>query len=148
MKEENVKSPIKVTQSDEDRWVDVHDDALMVELGIHPRPATPRDPSVWSKSKQEKKILRTLRCAHKGKMHLGAPSRKVIPVRAKLIVQLKKNKQFPYTTYSTICDMYQIGDILNFFHQWDRQNKTMVSVVAKYTFNGKTYAPNERPFWK
>lgn len=148
MKEENVKSPIKVTQSVEDRWVDVHDDALMVELGIHPRPATPRDPSVWSKSKQEKKILRTLRCAHKGKMHLGAPSRKVIPVRAKLIVQLKKNKQFPYTTYSTICDMHQIGDILNFFHQWDRQNKTMVSVVAKYTFNGKTYAPNERPFWK
>lgn len=148
MKEENVKSPIKVTQSDEDRWVDVHDDALMVELGIHPRSATPRDPSVWSKSKQEKKILRTLRCAHKGKMHLGAPSRKVIPVRAKLIVQLKKNKQFPYTTYSTICDMHQIGDILNFFHQWDRQNKTMVSVVAKYTFNGKTYAPNERPFWK
>lgn len=148
MKEENVKSPIKVTQSVEDRWVDMHDDALMVELGIHPRPATPRDPSVWSKSKQEKKILRTLRCAHKGKMHLGAPSRKVIPVRAKLIVQLKKNKQFPYTTYSTICDMHQIGDILNFFHQWDRQNKTMVSVVAKYTFNGKTYAPNERPFWK
>ena len=55
MKEENVKSPIKATQGDEDRWVDVHDDALMVELGIHPRPVTPRDPSVWSKSKQEKK---------------------------------------------------------------------------------------------
>ena len=46
MKEENVKSPIKATQGDEDRWVDVHDDALMVELGIYPRPATPRDPSV------------------------------------------------------------------------------------------------------
>lgn len=148
MKEENVKSPIKAAQGDEDRWVDVHDDALMVELGIHPRPVTPRDPSVWSKSKQEKKILRTLRCVHKGKMHLGTPPRKVIPVRAKLIVQLKKNKRFPYTTYSTICGMHQIGDVLNFFHQWDRQNKMMVSVVAKYTFNGKTYTPNERPFWK
>ena len=140
MKEENVKSPIKAAQGDEDRWVDVHDDALMVELGIHPRPVTPRD--------QEKKILRTLRGAHKGKMHLGTSPRKVIPVRAKLIVQLKKNKRFPYTTYSTICGMHQIGDVLNFFHQWDRQNRMMVSVVAKYTFNGKTYTPNERPFWK
>ena len=61
MKEENVKSPIKATQGDEDRWVDVYDDALMVELGIYPCLATPRDPSVWSKSRQEKKILRTLR---------------------------------------------------------------------------------------
>ena len=148
MKEENIKSPIKATQGDVDRWVDVHDDALMVELGIHPSPVTPRDPSVWSKSKQEKKILRTLRCAHKGKMHLGTSPRKVIPVRAKLIVQLKKNKLFPHTTYSTICRMHQIGDVRDFFHQWDRQNRTMVSVVAKYTFNGKTYAPNERPFWK
>lgn len=148
MKEENVKSPIKAAQGDEDRWVDVHDEALMVELGIHPRPVTPRDPSVWTKSKQEKKILRTLRCAHKGKTHLGTSPRKVIPVRAKLIVQLKKNKRFPHTTYSTICGMHQIGDVLNFFHQWDRQNKMMVNVVAKYTFNGKTYAPNERPFWK
>jgi hypothetical protein len=148
MKEENVKSPIKAAQGDEDRWVDVHDEALIVELGIHPRPVTPRDPSVWTKSKQEKKILRTLRCAHKGKMHLGISPRKVIPVRAKLIVQLKKNKQFPHTTYSTVCGMHQIGDVLNFFHQWDCQNKIMVNVVAKYTFNGKTYAPNERPFWK
>ena len=148
MKEENVKSPIKAAQGDEDRWVDVHDDALMIELGIHPRPVTPREHSVWSKSRQEKKILRTLRCAHKGKMHLGTPSRKAIPVRAKLIVQLKKNKRFPYTTYSTICGMHQIGDVLNFFNQWDRKNRMIVSVVAKYIFNGKTYMPNERPFWK
>ena len=148
MKEENVKSPIKAALSDNNHWVAVHNYALMVELGIHPSPVTPRDPSVWSKSKQEKKILRTLRCAHKGKMHLSTPPRKVIPIRAKLIVQLKKNKRFPYTTYSTICGMHQIGDVLNFFHQWDRQNRMMVSIVAKYTFNGKTYTPNERPFWK
>lgn len=148
MKEENVKSPIKAARSDNNHWVDVHNYALMVELGIHPSPVTPRDPSVWSKSKQEKKILRTLRCAHKGKMHLSTPPRKVSPIRAKLIVQLKKNKRFPYTTYSTICGMHQIGDVLNFFNQWDRKNRMIVSVVAKYTFNGKTYMPNERPFWK
>lgn len=148
MKEKNVKSPIKATQGDEDRWVDVHDDALMIELGIHPRPATPRDPSVWTKSKQDKKILRTLRCNNKGNMHFGITPRRAIPVRAKLIVQLKKNKRFPYTTYSTICGMHQIGDVLNFFRQWDRQNKVMVDIVDKYIFNGKTYRPNERPFWK
>ena len=148
MKEENVKSPIKAARNDNNHWVDVHNYALMVELGIHPSPVTPRDPSVWSKSKQEKKILRTLRCAHKGKMHLSTPPRKVSPIRAKLIVQLKKNKRFPYTTYSTICGMHQIGDVLNFFNQWDRKNRMIVSVVAKYTFNGKTYTPNERPFWK
>ena len=148
MKEENVKSPIKATQSNTNLWVDVHDAALMIELGIHPHPATPRDSSVWTKSKQEKKILRTLRCAHKGKMYLGTSPRKVIPVQDKLIVQLKKNKRFPYTTYSTICYMHQIGDILNFFYQQDRQTKTAINVVAKYTYNGKTYKPNERPFWK
>lgn len=148
MKEENIKSPIKAAQCDKDRWVDVHDDALMIKLGIRPRHVILRDLSIWTKSKQEKKILKTLRCAHKGKMHLGVSPRKVIPVRAKLIVQLKKNKRFPHTTYSTICGMHQIGDVLNFFRQQDHQNKMMVSVVAKYTFNGKTYSPDKRPFWK
>lgn len=148
MKKENIKSPIKAPQENSDSWVDVHNDALMVKLGIRPRTVTPKDPSVWTKSKQEKKKLQTLRCAHKGKMHFGISPCKSIPVRAKLIVQLKKNKQFPHTTYSTICGMHQIGDILNFFHQLDRQSKSMVSIVAKYIFNGKTYMPNERPFWK
>ena len=148
MKEENVKSPFKATQGDSDPWVDVHNDALMVKLGIHPHSATPRDPNIWTKSKQEKKILKTLRSSNKGKMHFGIAPRKEIPVRAKLIVQLKKNKQFPHTTYSIICGMHQIGDILNFFYQLDRKNQVAVNVVAKYTFNGKTYKPNERPFWK
>ena len=143
MKKENIKSPFKAAQDDRDSWVDVHNEALMIELGIHPRKATPRDPSVWTKSVQEKKILQTLRCAHKGKMHLGTYPYKSIPVQDKLIIQLKKNKQFSNTTYSIVCYMHQIGDILNFFR--DRQNKL---VVAKYTFNGKTYMPNERPFWK
>ncbi len=143
MKKENIKSPFKAAQDDRDSWVDVHNEALMIELGIHPHKATPRDPSVWTKSKQEKKILQTLRCVHKGKMHLSVFPCKVIPVQAKLTIQLKKNKQFSNTTYSIVCYMHQIGGILNFFR--DRQNK---SVVAKYTFNGKTYMPNERPFWK
>lgn len=148
MKKENIKSPSKAPQKYIDNWVDVHDNALMIELGIRPRLATPRDSSVWTKSKQEKKLLKTLRRTHKDKMRLSVIPRKAIPVQDKLIIQLKKNKQFPHTTYSTICSMHQIGDILNFFYQQDRQSKVMVNVVAKYTFNGKTYLPNERPFWK
>ena len=148
MKQENVRSPFKATQGEEDRWVDVHDDALMVELGIRPRLAAPRDSSVWTKSKQEKKILRTLRCTNKGRMHFGTAPRRPTPVRAKLIIQLKKNKRFPFTTYSIVCGMHQIGDILSHFYQWDRQTRTVGNVVAKYTYNGKTYAPNERPSWK
>ena len=148
MKKENIKSPIKATQGDSDPWINVHDDTLMIELGIRPRPITPRDPSVWTKSKQEKKILKTLRSSHKRKMHFGIHPIKEIPMQAKLIIQLKKNKKFPFTTYSTICGMHQIGDILNFFYQQDRKSKVAVNVVAKYSFNGKTYKPNERPFWK
>lgn len=144
MKKENVKSPIKATQNNESSWVDVHDDALMVKLGIFPPIDTPKDLSVWTKSNQEKKILKSVRC--KNKMHFGCPVQKPIPVQDKLIIQLKKNKQFPYTTYSIICYMHQIGNILDFFCQ--QSNNTKINVVAKYTFNGKTYLPNERPFWK
>lgn len=143
MKKENTKSPIKAIQCNEIEWVDVHDDALMVKLGIFPPINTQKDLSVWTKSKQEKKILKSLR--FKSKMHFGCPPRKTIPVKDKLIIQLKKNKQFPYTTYSIICYMHQIDSILDFFCQ--KNNNAKVNVVAKYTFNGKTYLPNERPFW-
>lgn len=147
MKQEKIQSPTKAIQNDRDFWVDVHNSALMIELGIHPRMETPRDSSVWIKSKQEKKILRTLRCAYKGKMHMGCTLKKSTPVYAKLIIQLKKNKHFPHTTYSTICGMHQIGDVLSFFSRWDRQTKTSVNIVAKYSYNGKTYKPNELPYW-
>ena len=50
MKQEKIKRPIKVPQNDEDFWVDVHDDAQMVELGIRPPSLAPRDPSVWTKT--------------------------------------------------------------------------------------------------
>lgn len=41
--------------------IDVNDDNLMVELGMRPPLLTPRDPSVWTKTKQEKVKLRALR---------------------------------------------------------------------------------------
>lgn len=142
---EKVKNSAKATQGDS--WVDVHDDVLMIKLGIRPRHVSPKDPSVWTKSKQEKKILKTLRCVHKGELHFGSIPIREIPVRAKLIIQLKKNKYFPHTTYSTICNMHKIGEILSYYN-WDSKNQVPLDIVAKYSFNGKTYKPNERPFWK
>lgn len=129
-------------------WIDVHNDTLMVELGIRPKSLSPKDPSVWTKTNQERKLLHSLKRSHKGKIHMGSVPEKVIPVRAKLIIQLKKNSKFPNTTYSMICDMHKINDILNSFMQYDKQTKTMINLVAKYKYNDKEYSPNELPFWK
>ena len=147
MKQENVKSPSKAPQRDEDRWIDVHDDELMIELGIRPPHAALRDKSVWTKTPYEKRILRSERCKHKERIHFHSVPRKSIPVKAKLIIYLKKNKKFPHTTYSTECMQHEIGDIL--FNYYSRNRKTGYNecLVTKYVYNGKTYAPNERPFW-
>lgn len=134
--------------SQRDNKVDVRNQMLMIELGMHPCFLAPKDPSVWTKSDYEKKMLRSLRRMYKGEMHFHSIPIKSIPVQAKLIVQLKKNKQFPKTTYSFTCWMHQIGNILSSFHQTDKRTGTVTNVVAKYTYNGKTYSPNERPFWR
>ena len=94
MKQENVKSPSKAPQRDEDRWIDVHDDELMIELGIRPPHAALRDKSVWTKTLYEKRVLRSERCKHKERIHFHSVPRKSIQVRAKLIIYLKKNKKF------------------------------------------------------
>lgn len=149
MKKEISKSPNKAVQQEEDRWIDVHDDNVMREMGFfRPFDQAPRDKSVWSKTPYERKLLNYYRHSVKEDMHLHSIPRKHIPVRAKLIIQLKKNKDFPFTTYSTKCWMHEIGDILSMYYA--RNNKTgyTESVVSKYTFNGRTYAPDERPFWE
>lgn len=117
-------------------WVDVNNDELMTSLGLRPPHQQPKDPSVWVKTKQEKKALRKVRRKHP--MHMHSVPYKHIPVQDKIVIQLKKNKQFPYTTYSTICYMSQIDSILNFYG---------TNNVAHYSFNGKTYMPSERPYW-
>ena len=136
------------TSNDINGWVDVHDSELMIELGMHPNYLPSKDPSVWTKSKKEKELVKALKSAHKGEIHFGSIPNKSIPVRAKLIIQLKKNKKFPNTTYSTICNMNQIDNILSNYCQNNPKTNITVSLVAKYTYNGKTYEPNERPFWR
>lgn len=119
-KEKNINN---VTQNDEDFWVDVHDDEQMVELGIRPPSVAPRDPSVWTKTPYEKRILKSLRRMHKGRMYFHSSPTKHIPVRARLIVQLKRNKKFPKSTYSSECNMHEIGNILSKYYQWNKRDK-------------------------
>lgn len=143
MKEENTKKAPQI------EWINVHDDVLMIELGIRPPHATSRDPSVWGRKLfTDRKQLRTLRCIHKGKMQAASINHKTTPVYDKLIVYLKKNNKFPNTTYSIVCGLHQIGDILSYFCQKDKQTNTVFNIVSKYVYNGKTYSPNERPFWE
>ena len=118
--------------------VDVHNDELMIALGVRNPVLVGRDQGVWNKSKKEKKALREARNLHKSKMHFNSSYSKSIPVRDKLIIQLKKNKVFPFTTYSVVCNMSDIQNILNYFGH---------TIVSKYYFNGKTYGPYEQPYW-
>jgi hypothetical protein len=118
--------------------VDVHNSILMIDLGIHPPFIEDRDPEVWTKSVSEKELIKKMRRLHKGKYHLGFPSKKEIPVQAKLIVQLKSNDKFPDSTYSSKCYMHQISDILSYYG---------LENINKYIFNGTTYKPGELPFW-
>lgn len=129
--------------NNESTWINVHDDELMIKIGIRPRHATSRDLSIWTKTPKEKKILKSLRGGKK--MHFGIAYRKSTPIYDRMIIYLKNNKKFPNTTYSIVCGLHQIGDVIN--HFYEIKNKIPVNVVSKYTFNGKTYSANERPFW-
>lgn len=149
MKQETSKSPSKAIQRKEDRWINVHDDNVMREMGFsRPFNQVPRDKSVWTKTPNERRLLRELRHSVKLDMHIHSLPNKHIPVRAKLTIQLRKNKRFPKTTYSTVCWQHEIEDVL-FKYYW-RNNKTGYSecLISKYTFNGRTYGPNEKPFWR
>lgn len=134
-------------KANQGNWVDIHDANLMIQLGMHPCFLKPKDSSVWTKTDSEKKRLKVLRKRFKGSMHFHSVPTRPIPVRAKLIIQLKKNKKFPNTTYSTICNMHQISEVLSTFCQEDPTTHIMENVVAKYSYNGKTYSPSELPFW-
>lgn len=151
MKKENSKSPKnKAIQQEEDRWIDVHNNDVMREMGfLRPFPQAPRDESVWRKTPNERRLLRNVKHVEKGKdMHFHSVPHKHIHVRAKLIIQLKKNRKYPNTTYSTECWMSDIPNILAKYQVVNPKTEYSESAVARYSFNGKTYVPNELPFWR
>lgn len=143
-KKETSRGSLKTSQITENSVINVYDDELMINLGIRPPHIIPRDIEVWAKTSYEKRVLRSERCKHKERIHFHSVPRESIPVRAKLIIYLKKNKKFPNTVYSTECWQHEIGDILlNYI-----DDKKSELLVTKYSYNGKTYKPEERPFWR
>lgn len=122
-------------------WVDVHDDALMVKLGIRNPDLQPRDPSVWTKTPKEKKILKKLRNTHK-RNTLGAKRSNnnhgvlLVYIKPDIKNALKvfngiPNKGTIKTTFSFVCNRYNINDIL--------ENMKKKYSVVKYRWNGNDY---------
>lgn len=147
MKQESTENPSKVVQHESDCWIDVHNDDQLVSLGIRPANLTPKDPKMWTKTPNERKLLKELRHLNKSKMHFNSIPVKSIPVRGKLIIYLKKNSSYPNTTYSTTCWQHEIDNILSKYYKDTEDSKFGESLVMKYVFNNKTYKVNERPFW-
>lgn len=125
-------------------FTNVHDDELMVRLGIRQPPFLGVEHV--SKTKDEKRQLGKLRCRHKGKMHFSIPKKRNIPVVDNLIVWLKKNNIFKDTTYSKKCYQHEIPQILSFFHVLSKKGNDQ-NFILKYYYNGKMYKPNELPFY-
>lgn len=136
----------EISKESSEPRVNVKDDYQMVELGIRPPLLAERDKSVWTKTAKEKKLLKKLRHGSNN-CHFGTVPIKPIPVRDKLIVYLKKNNVFPKTTYSTECRQHEIGEILMKYF-YTAKSGISHNLVMKYEFNGKSYLPNERPYWK
>lgn len=152
MKKESIKrisGEERKTQHD-DRWIDVHDDDVMRAMGfLRPFNQSPRDKSVWTKTTREREALKKAKSAYKRHSHFdghcGTAPRKTGLLRAKLIIQLKKNKEYPKTTYSYICLNTAIDDILDKFKVLNASG-FRETLVSKYKFNGKEYRPDERPW--
>lgn len=150
MKKENTKSPKnKAIQQEEDLWIDVHNDNVMREMGfLRPFNQAPRDESVWTKTPNERRLLRIAKNACKKEdMHFYTVPRKFIPLQGKLIIYLRKNKVYPKTTYSMKCWQSDIQDILSKYTVKNHKLNITESAVDKYTWNGKTYYPGKLPFW-
>ena len=132
--------------NNEKGFVNVYDDELMVKLGIRPPMVAPRDKSVWTKTQFEQKTLKSLR-RNRRHIHFHTVPEKSIPVRAKLIIYLKKNDKFPKTTYSTMCWQNEINSILLNYYQKNKKSGFNECLILKYSYNGKTYSPEQRPYW-
>lgn len=148
MKKENTKRSKKVHLIEDDNWINVRNDEIMNKMGLLRFPKrAPRDASVWTKTTYEKRQLKKLHnTCKKEDMHFHISPRKVIRVRCKLIVQLRKNKHFNKTTYSTECWQHEIPEILSKYYTINRKTGFSESIVRKYFWNGKTYGPHDLPF--
>lgn len=110
--------------------VDITNDAEMVMLGIRPRPVTPRDQSVWTKTEKERKAWRKQR-------NFPAPdSRWAAPVKqsgfiGRLIVHVEGMDK---TTYSHKCSEVDLAYLLG------KYKNEHCSIVRAF-WNGKEINP-------
>lgn len=150
MKKENTKSPkAKASQREEDRWIDVRNDGLMIEMIARPKPQEPRDESVWTKTPYEKKMLRKVKHTSKHKdMHFHTTPVTIKWLRCKLIINLKKNKYFNKPTYSVECWQHEIPYILSKYKILNKKTGDSINIVKSYSWNGQTYNPKSLPFWR
>lgn len=147
MKKESSKSPSKAVQQEEDRWIDIHNDDIVRDMGLlRPFPQSPRDKSVWTKTPYERQLLKRIRHSFKGDLHFHTSPRKSMRFRCRLIINLQKNKYFSKTTYSTECWQHEIPDILSKYCIVNNKTGNRTNVVRKYSWNGKTYSPKDLPF--
>lgn len=150
MSKNKKQSPNKAVQSREENWIDIKNDELMVKEGLRQPKLEPRDESVWTKTPNEKRILRSVRV--KSGLRTSTVPTKSIPVRDKLIIYLEKNNIYPKTTISTECWQHEISSIISNYMIIDRKNSkkdriVYKNIVLKYSWNGKTYKNNELPVW-
>nr|DAJ71567.1 MAG TPA: hypothetical protein [Caudoviricetes sp.]DAN75112.1 MAG TPA: hypothetical protein [Caudoviricetes sp.] len=117
-------------KKEEDKRVDVNNDAEMVALGIRNPFVTPRDPSVWTKTEKERK-------AWKKQRRFPAPdSRWAPPARTsrfvgRLIVNVKGLDK---TTYRHDCPETDIPYLLSKY-------KSEHSSIVRAFWNGKEIDP-------
>jgi hypothetical protein len=138
-------------------FVNINDKDFMISLGIHPKNAEPRDPSVWTKTAKEKTDVKKMRLRHKKERLTGSNGYiDYIPFRDKLIVHIQADPKYALktnkdgspdrstikTTHSIICGQSDIPFILSKF-----VNNKGENIVIKYQWNEKTYKPDTLPFW-
>lgn len=141
----------------ETTFVDIRDKELMISLGIHPRDAAPRDPSVWTKTPEQKKAMKRNRRKYKNfRFSKAAGPIKHIPIYDKLIVHIKADPLYaqyknangsPHTgtiktTHTFHCAQSDIPFILSNFVDSKGNN-----IVTHYHWNHKKYEPTVLPFW-
>lgn len=133
---------MKQSKKKEER-INVHNDDEVRAAGIfRPYDVTPRDPSVWTKTKKERQQLRKVKHTKLVNGHFWHNPPKHPVVTAKLIIQLKKNNKFPHTTYSYMCTDTSVNSILQKFITTSK-NGNATNWIAWYKYNDIPYAPNE-----
>lgn len=128
--------------------VDVTNDDLMVSLGIRVPKCESRDKSVWTKTFNERRLLKTVKYSSGTIGHFYSIPQTKIPVRDKLIIYLKNNKKYPKTTYSIECWQHEIAEIIGNYRVFNKHSNLNENVVLKYVWNGRTYSVGTLPFWK